>query len=62
VLVYEFRVTADAIQESFNVFIQILVSQSLEPTFLGALLQEPGKILKEFKVVIFDFDLLYAIE
>lgn len=32
----------DALREAFTIYTQILLSQALEPTFIGALVDEPG--------------------
>lgn len=32
----------DALREAFTIYTQILLSQALEPTFIGALIDEPG--------------------
>ena len=32
----------DSLMEAFTVYVQILLSQALEPTFVRALIEEPG--------------------
>jgi len=36
-------VNADQIKDPFNIYVQILVSQTLEPTFLSALFNDKGE-------------------
>jgi len=33
----------DSLREAFTIYTQILLSQALEPTFIGALVEEPGE-------------------